>query len=202
MILEQELLNLLNDNERELHDFKSQQYSWQNDTDKSKLVKDIISFSNRVKFRPAYIIIGVKEEGGKGVLTTEAISKQISHLTDSGLQQLVKDKVDVEVKFSYYPFTLKSKDAEVGIIEINRPVQKPVRVAKNYGLLKIGEVYLRIGSVNETAKKAWENILKNEVVIEVKGSGLTIAKCDICKTGDLQAIQIFKISEIGQIHIC
>ena len=142
----EELEILLNAGEGTALDFKREQYPFQgaNNSDKSELLKDILTFANSWRENKAYILIGVDEvEGGRGEVVGIT-----DHLNDADLQQFVNSKSQRPVDFSYNSFSVE--DLEIGIIEI--PLQeRPTYLKRDFGNLKKDTVYIRRGSSTDTA---------------------------------------------------
>lgn len=137
---------LLHENESETLDFKRDQYLFAgaSDDEKSEIVKDILAFANAWRRTDAYILIGVQEmKGGRSVLYGVT-----NHLDDASLQQLVNQKTQKPIIFSYQAYPFEGK--QVGIIRI--PVQeKPFFLLKDFGKVKRGIVYVRRGSSTDEA---------------------------------------------------
>lgn len=139
---------LLHEEESTTLDFKREQYQFEKATDEQKgeLLKDIIAFANAWRRTDAYVLIGVEEvKGGRSnVVGVE------NHFDDSRLQQFVNSKTNRPVAFLYETFSVEGK--QVGIINISAQQEKPIYLVSNYGKLKQNEVYIRRGSMNDTAK--------------------------------------------------
>ena len=149
MITEKELENILSRPESSILDYKEELYSFQYDKDlknTSKLVKDVISFSNTIRNEKAYIIFGVVEKkDGSNI-----ISGITNSIDDSILQDKVKDKVIPRPKFLYYE--LEYLEKKLGILEF--PITKyefPITPTIKLKGLEIGKVYFRNGSSNTEA---------------------------------------------------
>ncbi len=127
-------------------DFKREQYRFNNtsDTDKSKLLKDILAFVNTQRYRTAYILIGVEEvQGGRSNVVGVA-----DHLDDANLHQFVNSKTNRSAEFSYSPF--ETEDKEIGVLCI--PLQpRPVYAVSKYGKVDVNAVYVRDGSSTRRA---------------------------------------------------
>lgn len=140
------LEQLLYRGESETLDFKRDQYAFAGATerDKSKMLKDILSFANSWRQEPAFIMIGVDEIPG-GRAKVVGVSH---HLDDADLQQFVNSKTQRPIEFSYQSAVLEGKD--VGVIRL--PVQtRPVYALRRYGIVEKEAVYLRRGSSNTAA---------------------------------------------------
>ncbi|MDF2447515.1 MAG: ATP-binding protein [Bacteroidota bacterium] len=138
---------LLSTNESWLLDFKREHYKLIGGTedDLAKMVKDIISLSNTIRERTAYIILGIEEEGVKKHL--HGINEPID---DNILQAKIKDKVSPRPHFLYCNF--EYLDKVFGIIEI--PIRKhaePIMPVVKMKGLEVGKIYFRRGSTNDEA---------------------------------------------------
>jgi hypothetical protein len=132
-------------------DFKRDQYAFVGGTDaeKSKLLKDILTFANSWRLNDAYILIGI-EELNTGNRNPCGISPA-DHIDDATLQQFVNSKTNREVKFSYEAFQYEGKS--FGVITI--PKQKRSLFAiKDFGIVRANEVYYRRGSSSAIASPA------------------------------------------------
>lgn len=129
-------------------DFKRDQYAFRGatDLDKSKLLKDILTFANSWRVGNAHILIGV-EELSDGRLNPLGISPG-DHIDDASLQQFVNSKTNRQVKFSYEAFHFDGKS--FGVITIPKQ-NRPLYAKRDYGIVKAGEVYFRRGSSCATA---------------------------------------------------
>ena len=129
-------------------DFKSTQYRIRGATDeeKSKLLKDILSFANTHRKTDAYILIGVQEvKGGRSKVV--GISEDID---DADLQQLINSKTNRRINFSYK--ATQYNEFKVGIIHIPVQIQeRPFFSTRDFGIIRKNEVYIRQGSSNAIA---------------------------------------------------
>lgn len=137
---------ILSQPESSVLDFKKDIYDQYSDDKNSKILKDIISFSNTVRTETARIIFGV-EEIDTGQFQINGISKSMD---DANIQNLAADKLYPQPKFHYYEIVHKEK--KIGIMEF--PVTKyicPITCCIDYkGILK-DKVYYRMGSRNTEA---------------------------------------------------
>lgn len=124
-------------------DFKLAQYVFvgADDINKSKLLKDILTFANSWRCGDAHILIGVEElSGGRRNPCGIPFSH---HIDDAALQQFINSKTNRPVKFTYEAFSYDGKS--FGVLTI--PLQKrPIYAKKNFGIVKAGIVYFRRGS--------------------------------------------------------
>jgi hypothetical protein len=124
-------------------DFMRDQYAFIGaaDSNKSKLLKDILTFANSWRIGDAHVLIGVED-----LCTGHRDPRGIppgDHIDDASLQQFVNSKTTREVNFSYQAFHYAGKS--FGLITI--PNQKRPLYAKNdFGIVKASEVYFRRGS--------------------------------------------------------
>jgi hypothetical protein len=124
-------------------DFKRDQYAFKgaDDLNKSKLLKDVLTFANSWRLGDAHVLIGV-EDLSNGCRDPRGIPPGY-HIDDASLQQFVNSKTNREVKFSYEAFLYDGKS--FGVITI--PKQKrPLYANKDFWIVKAGEIYFRRGS--------------------------------------------------------
>jgi predicted HTH transcriptional regulator len=116
------------------------------DEEKSKLLKDILSFANTHRKADAYILIGVQEvKGGRSEVV--GISEDID---DADLQQLINSKTNRRINFSYK--ATQYNEFKVGIIHIPVQIQeRPFFSTRDFGIIRKNEVYIRQGSSNAIA---------------------------------------------------
>ena len=127
-------------------DFKSEQYSLDNDKKKSEFIKDILAMANTPRDKSAYILLGVRENAGKA---TEPIGVS-NHHDESALLNQVAGRVRPTPKFSYRQISYKG--VELGIIEI--PATQPggpFVPLRNFGVINEGAVYWRVNATNVAA---------------------------------------------------
>src|SRR5437588_902788 len=124
-------------------DFKRDQYAFKgaDNLNKSKLLKDILTFANSWRLGSAHILIGV-EDLSDGRRDPRGISPG-DHIDDASLQQFVNSKTNHQVKFSYEAFHYDGKS--FGIITIPKQTS-PLSAKKDSGIVKAGNVYCRRGS--------------------------------------------------------
>ncbi len=125
-------------------DFKKEHYKLirGNDEDTAKFVKDIVSFSNTIRKKSAFIILGVLEENGEKELL--GINNPID---DNILQAKIKNKVYPRPHFKYLNFEYEK--LVFGIIEIPlRRYAEPIMPTIKMKGLEVGKVYCRQGSTN------------------------------------------------------
>ena len=140
------LESLLIEEEGPYLDFKSEQYRFvgENNTVKSELLKDILTFVNSNRYRTAHILMGVREVTGE---PSEIVGVD-QHLDDAELHQFVNAKTNRPAEFSYIPFQVDDK--EIGVLSI--PIQiRPVYSLKAYARVDANIVYVRDGSSTRTA---------------------------------------------------
>ena len=148
MIEDRQLIeNLLERHESDDLDFKSGQYSFANNSSKSRFIKDIVAMANTPRNGPAYILVGVQEQSGyvKGTIGVT------DHPDEAMLGSIVSGKVDPTPRFTYRQIV--HDGATLGMIEIpcNQPV--PIMPRTDYGVLRRGCVYIRRNTQNTEADK-------------------------------------------------
>lgn len=127
-------------------DFKSEQYSLDNDKKKSEFIKDILAMANTPRDKSAFILLGVREKAGKA---TEPVGVS-DHYDESVLLNQVAGRVRPTPKFSYRQISYKG--VELGIIEI--PATQPggpFVPLHNFGVINEGAVYWRVNATNVAA---------------------------------------------------
>jgi hypothetical protein len=124
-------------------DFKRDQYAFKgaDDSNKSKLLKDVLTFANSWRLGNAHILIGV-EDLNMGHRDPRGIPAA-DHIDDASLQQFVNSKTNRDINFSYQAFLYEGKS--FGIITIPRQ-KRPFYAKKDFGVVKATEVYYRRGS--------------------------------------------------------
>ena len=162
---------LIKQSEGEYLDFKLEPYFANIEKERKKdknadFIKDIISFSNTVRDRTAYIIIGIDQQKSDNVLV--GIDPSIID-DNASTQQKIKDKVYPIPKFKLYPFYYKEKCFQ--IIEV--PVtwySSPILATENMKGIDRRQVYIRRDSTNAEATpdevhklSIWFDELKNGV---------------------------------------
>jgi predicted HTH transcriptional regulator len=135
-----DLTALLHRSESETLDFKSKQYPFSSDEEKSELLKDILAFGNAWKDSDGYILIGVEEEHGR---MKHLCGAEIT-LRDSDLQQFVNSKTNRPISFRME--VRQHEGVNLTVIQIDKAQQRPIFLTKNFGRLKNNIVYIRRGS--------------------------------------------------------
>lgn len=122
-------------------------------TSKESFVKDVVSFANTIRYEPAYIIIGIADNGERvGINTNININK---FRDDSKFQTIVKDaKVSPHPQFKYSE--LEYKEKIFGIIEFSLPINDRI-------IPHDGKYYIRKGSTNAELKSEIVEPSENEV---------------------------------------
>ena len=136
---------LLNRQESDELDFKSEQYSFDSDRQKSEFIKDIVAMANTPRSGPAYILLGVREEAGRPV-DVPGVS---DHHDEATLGGIVRSKVDRMPNFNYRQ--VRYQEVQLGLIEIPADQLRPIASRSNYGVLNEGAVYLRNNTANVVA---------------------------------------------------
>ena len=137
--------NLLERQESDDLDFKSDQYNLANSHGKSKLIKDIVAMANTPRSGPAYILVGVQEHSGK----VRGIPGVSDHPDEAMLGSIVSGKVDPTPRFSYRQVLYDR--VELGLIEIPCDQPVPIMPRSDYGVLRRGAVYIRRNTQNTEA---------------------------------------------------
>jgi predicted HTH transcriptional regulator len=134
-----EIKKILKDNpEQNIFDWKQNLNFGESKEKNSDIIKDIVAIANSITDEPGYIFYGVDPQQDNPLLEISIPD------VDSQLQQLVKDKVEPEVKFLFY--TVDHQNGKMGIIHIEPDYKKPHIISKDYGKLRDGQIPIRIGS--------------------------------------------------------
>lgn len=149
LMTDEVFLNILNNPESSILDFKADLYDFSNDKDNSvlaKFIKDVISFSNTIREGAAYIIFGVKENSDN---TKEKVG--ITKNIDDGIfQDKIKNKLYPLPKISYY--TKKLDGLTFGILEFSiKKYEFPITSTVKLRGVEVGKAYYRQGSTNTEA---------------------------------------------------
>lgn len=141
-----EFKELIRNPESSILDFKAEMYDLTDKDGIAGFVKDIICFTNTIRSRVSYILIGILEKKDK---TLELLGLAKSY-DDAIFQSQIKDKVFPRPSFLFY--TLDHEGKKFGIFEfqITKYSQAPVPIVKMKGL-EIGHVYYRNGTTNVEA---------------------------------------------------
>ena len=140
--------NLLERQESDDLDFKSDHYNFDNDNGKSKFIKDIVAMANTPRSGPAYILVGVQEQSGKVRGTTGVTD----HPDGAMLGGVVSGKVSPAPRFTYRQIV--HDGVKLGLIEIPCDQPVPIMPRTDYGVLRRGCVYIRRNTQNTEADKA------------------------------------------------
>jgi hypothetical protein len=137
---------LLWEDESTTLDCKETQYPFAGATDvqKSEIIKDLLAFANAFRRADAYILLGVRDVKG----SRSTITGVTAHLEDAHLQQLVNNKTNRTLEFSYHALMLDGQ--QVGVLRIPRQT-RPTYLLKDYGKLAANTVYVRHGSSTSIA---------------------------------------------------
>ena len=135
---------LLKSTEIRKTDFKRDQYKFDTEHLKSKLVKDILCIAN-APGSDGYIVLGVKAEKGK----PREVTGISYHHDGADLAGIVNGVVEAPIQFEYQPITYKGK--ECAIIYIPSSIGRPHWPKKDFGILKKHVFYTRRASGNTDA---------------------------------------------------
>ena len=139
------IYQLLERQESDELDFKSQQYKFGGDTKKSQFIKDIVAMANTPRNSSAYILIGVKEEAGRA---TEVCGID-EHKDEATLRSIIGNRVRPTPRFVYHQVLYQGKD--LGLIEIPSSQDQVITPSFDFGILREGAVYFRANSANVVA---------------------------------------------------
>ena len=136
--------DLLTSTEVRKVDYKRDQYLLDDETLKSKFVKDIVCMANATG-DDGYILLGVKSEKGR---PRKFVG--ISHHYDSSdLEAIVNGVIDAPIQFEYYPINYQGH--ECALLHIPSSKAKPHWPIKDYGKLRWHIIYTRRSSGNREA---------------------------------------------------
>ena len=126
-------------------DFKSQQYNLKTNRNRSKFIKDILAMANTPRSGSAYIVLGVREHSGK----VTGIPGVTDHPDESELGRIVSGKVNTTPRFTYRQ--VQYRELELGLIEI--PPDQPSIVVPRADdeVLREKTVYIRRNAQNIAA---------------------------------------------------
>lgn len=154
-------------------DYKREQYVFANasDSEKEKLLKDILAMANSFRSQVAYILIGVaQQESGAGEIKG---IPQSSYIDDAKLQQFVNEKTNRIIEFQSYSVPIDNEKI-IQVIEIPVQKERPYYLRKQFASIPKNTVYFRIGSStneatpDEIAKMGKEEIIQqNQREIEI-----------------------------------
>lgn len=130
---------ILYENENSSLDFKSVQYQKEQHAD---LLKDVISLANAEVSGDRLIVIGVKHKPS-GERDLIGISKE-AFIDDAIYQQLVRENIEPEIRFSYAPFEVNGK--LLGVLRIEPCEDQPYMMRKQYEKLERGDAFIRKGT--------------------------------------------------------
>ncbi len=142
------ITNLLNREESDDLDYKSEMYNLDTNRKKSEFIKDIIAMANTPRNRPAYILMGVAEQSGK----VTNITGVTDHPDEEILGSIVSGRVNPTPQFTYRQVAFNN--FTLGLIEIpcNQPV--PIMPRIDFGVLRRGCIYIRRNTRNTEAEQA------------------------------------------------
>lgn len=132
---------LLQSDETRKTDFKRDQYRLDNESLKSKFVKDILCMAN-APGGDGYIVLGVKSEKGN---PREVIGIS-GHHDSADLAGIVNGVVEAPIQFEYH--AIKYKGRECAIIHIPSSIGRPHWSKRDFGILKKHVFYTRRASGN------------------------------------------------------
>ncbi len=128
-----------NDHECEYLDFKAEQYKKHA---KEDLIKDIMAMANSQHNGNKYIIVGIKDIPGE---QRQVIGiPPLEFVDDSEYQQLIKNNIEPDINFRYYPF--KYEEKVIGVFELTDCSNKPYMLRKQLNKLPVGFCLVRKGS--------------------------------------------------------
>ena len=127
-------------------DFKSQQYRFDSDYLKSEFIKDVVAMANTPRSESSYILLGVEEQAGKAI----DIPGVTEHHDEATLGGIISSRVDRPPRFTYRQVTVEG--IEFGLIEIPADQPRPIVSRSRFGILSEGAVYIRRNTANVVAQ--------------------------------------------------
>ena len=141
------LATLLQHQEADELDFKSDQYRLDNDYLKSEFIKDILAMANTPRSESSFILLGVEEQSGK-VTGTPGV---LDHPDEADLGRIIAGKVEPSPRFSYRQINIDG--LSFGLIEIPCGQPVPFLPRRDYGVIREKCVYLRRNTQNVAADR-------------------------------------------------
>jgi Putative DNA-binding domain len=207
----EEFEHLLTEDESATLDFKRMHYNLgrNNDGDDAKLIKDIIAFTNTIREKSAYIIIGVELNNNRKVL--HGLDQDYD---ESQLQDKVKDKVNPKPIFKYYTFEYQKKRFGIFEFPLHR-YERPISPLSKMKGLEVGKVYFRRGSSNSEAShieaieiNSWitnvvrltdKNQIRNEIIHLIS----TVSEAEFYSTFLAQSMEVgIKVKYQELVEFC
>jgi hypothetical protein len=160
MLAEKDFEQLLAGPESKTLDFKLEDYDLDKHDKKAAFIKDILAMANTLRDEDSYIILGVKESGGKAV----EFSGLVGHQPDERYQQIVRAHADPVPSFQYFQQSYDGKS--FGVFQIHHLHQGPFSSKTHFGkdTVREGVIYWRHGSTNaevtpfdyQHARREWD----------------------------------------------
>lgn len=165
MVSESKVRELLQQQESDLLDFKTEPHSFSDEKKISAFIKDILAMANTPRAESAYIVTGVEcLKDGSGDKIKRGVTE---HPDDNDLQQAMnRAGVDPRPKFLYQPITVDG--ISYGVIEIFPLREGPYVATKNFGSIVAYQIYFRAGTQNKDAttkeeRRIWKWFLQEPV---------------------------------------
>lgn len=133
---------LLNRQESDDLDFKSQEYNLTNNHGRSRFIKDIVAMANTPRSNSAYILLGALEHSGR-VIETPGV---MAHPDESELGRIVSGRVRPTPKFSYRQ--VEYGGIGFGLIEIPSDQPGIIMPRADFEVLRQSVVYIRRNTQN------------------------------------------------------
>lgn len=152
---------LLRQPESESLDFKRRHCSTKApDSEKSKILKDLLAFANADRKEPAYILIGVDEaELDRGGIVVGIPEDELRD--EAELQDFVRRRLNNTLNFSYDEVLVEGK--WLGVFAVDVKQVRPLFAHEDFGEVRANAVYRRAGS-------ATVNLTPNEIAAMVRVS--------------------------------
>ncbi|WP_416673774.1 AlbA family DNA-binding domain-containing protein [Egbenema bharatensis] len=192
MLSEEQIIELIAKGENEAMDFK-RELSLKSASEKSELIKDVISIANS-KHDTGYLIIGIDDNG-------DIIG--IGSIEEERIQQIIHSYINPSLEINCYLAFLSNNLLKVGVIEI-RGSERPYKVSKSTDRLLQNDVFVRHGSVVAKASPEEIHQMYNQSRIPSERFGYVQAAEAFLKLNDFQraidsysrAIDLFPTSDL------
>lgn len=168
-------------------DFKREQYRKEKYKD---LIKDIMAMANAPVEGKRYIITGVKDLPGG---TKEYFSIPEKEFVDQATyQQILRENVEPSIDFSYYPIEVDGN--LLGVFEIDKCINPPYMMKKDFNGLNKGDCFVRRGSQQERmTRRDLDEILSFKSKFQFNGKIAIGFNKQFDKKLTVQAVKNFKL---------
>jgi len=136
---------------------------------KDKYAKSIAAFANN---KGGFLIFGIKSNPRDLVVLK---SKNFENLDEAKITEYLNSVFSPEILWEKFIFKIK-RNIELGVISVQKSLNKPIVCIKNNGVLKEAEIYYRynarsekikypelaklISEIRETERRGWRELIK------------------------------------------